>query len=114
MFQTLYKFSIYCKNINYKLKNVIKSFEDRLEYNDYDKELLMRICNSYTKSKQIQKGSGNIFSPSNEWLPIYENNLKEVILPLNSHDYIKLHKLFSNFYREDCSEGLVGSYNMKK
>lgn len=112
--ESFLKFLIYSKNNNYKLDNVSKSFQKRLEFNEYDEELLKRICNAYAKSKQIQLASEKVFSPSNEWLPIYENNLKEVILALNSHDYKKLHHLYSNFYREDCSEGLVGSYNMKK
>ena len=113
MFQTFIKYIFYKKNKNYNLKNVKKSFENRIENNDYDIEILTRICNAYNKSKEVQFKRDKVFSPSNEWLPIYENNLADVISALKSNDYKKLHNIFSNFYREDCSEGLVGSYDMK-
>jgi putative sugar O-methyltransferase len=112
-FQTLLRFLSLKSHNDYKLSNVKRSFNQRLDNNEYDEILLKRICDAYNKSKLVQSKSENIFSPSNEWLPIYENSLKDVISALKTYNYQKLHSIFANFYREDCSDGLVGSYDMR-
>jgi putative sugar O-methyltransferase len=93
---------------NYDLSSVEKGFADRNEKMSEDSDLLNRICIAYNKSKKIQRHVSPVYSPSNEWLPIYERPLKEVIDALTKGDLNKLGHIYSNFWRDPCSTGLTG------
>jgi len=93
---------------NYDFKSVEDGFKNRFEENQDDTIIINRICEAYNKVKVVQKNQPIVYKPSNEWLPIYEKNLKEVIDALSSNDIVKLGSIYRNFWRDPCSTGLVG------
>lgn len=70
--------------------------------------ILKRIIAAYKKAKAKQKGSGEAFNVSNEWLPIYERQLGPVMKALLSENITELQRMYQNFFRDPCSTGLVG------
>lgn len=92
----------------YDLDMVDKGFADRREETQDDSEILGRICASYNKAKDVQRHASPVYSPSNEWLPIYEKPLREVIDALTNRDINKLGRIYGNFWRDPCGTGLVG------
>lgn len=100
---------------NYDLDLVDKGFAERKKEMQDDSEILNRICVAYKKAKDVQRHVSPVYSPSNEWLPIYERPLKEVIEALTNRDINTLGRIYGNFWRDPCSTGLVGfPINMKK
>ena len=114
--EVLLKSKDYKHNQYYKMNNdVAKCFEDRIENHGDDTKLLKRISSAYNKASTDMLGYPEIFRPSNEWLPIYKHNLKEVMQALEECNTSELDKIYRNFWREPCSRGLVGlPLDMKK
>lgn len=94
---------IYKRNIK-----LDRCFEDRGDLFGSDFELLNRIAVSYKISSNDILEYSDVFRPSNEWLPIYSNYLKEVMKALGGFDLEAIGRIYGNFWREPCSTGLVG------
>lgn len=73
-----------------------------------DVVILKRIIAAYKKAKVTQKGAGEAFDVSNEWLSIYERNLGPVMNALLSENITEVRRMYQNFFRDPCSTGLVG------
>jgi putative sugar O-methyltransferase len=73
-----------------------------------DIAILNRISEAYNKAKAVQKMAEPYYQVSNEWLPIYNSSLKEVMAALEKKDLEKLGRIYQNFMRNQCSAGLVG------
>ncbi len=67
-----------------------------------------RVIASYNKAKSLQPGAGPCFSPSNEWLSIYESYMGEAMSVMKAGNRGKLREIYSNFWRDPCSTGLHG------
>lgn len=93
---------------NYNLALLEKGFKPQVVDSSDDTVILTRICNSYNKSKQVQKTENPVYSPSNEWVPIYEKPYREVMQALSSGDIEKLSVIYRNFWRNSTSAGLIG------
>lgn len=99
----------YKKDKNYIMNyDVKKCFEDRKLPKSDDTELLKRISISYKKASKDILNHPELFRPSNEWLPIYIHNLKHVIQALEECNIQRLDEIYSNFWRDPCSTGLIG------
>ncbi len=97
----------YMKEKRYRLELVEQGFENRK--NDViDDVIFERIIASYNKAKSIQLKSESIYQVSNEWLPIYESYMNEIIQALTSPSIDKVSSIYNNFFRESCSVGLHG------
>lgn len=112
----LFKSKNYRFDANYRNNNDInKCMEDRLDLTGDDTALLERISSAYKKASHDLLSSSEVFRPSNEWLPIYQQYLKEIIQALEVCDTKELDKIYRNFWREPCSTGLIGlPVDMKK
>ena len=95
-------------DMNYNFDSVDKGFAVRKEELQDDSEILNRICVAYNKAKDVQRIVSPVYRPSNEWLPIYERPLKDVIEALTNSDINTLGRIYNNFWRDPCSTGLVG------
>jgi SAM-dependent methyltransferase len=74
-----------------------------------------RVIASYNKAKSLQPSAGPCFSPSNEWLPIYESFIGEVMSVMKAGNRARLREIYGNFWRDPCSTGLHGlPLDMKK
>ena len=93
---------------NYDLDLVDRYFIDRRAEASDDSAILRRICLAYNKAKDFQRKVSPVFHPSNEWLPVYQNCMKEVIAALTNEDIVTLSRIYANYWRDPCSTGLVG------
>lgn len=73
-----------------------------------DTAILKRIIEAYKKAKIKQREASETFNVSNEWLHIYERILGPVMHALESEDLPALNAMYSNFFRDACSQGLAG------
>jgi hypothetical protein len=95
-----------CKD--YDLASVPRGFQDQpCQYPD-DTAILDRIIAAYKKAKAAQMNAAHAYQVSNEWLPIYERPLQEVMQALRSKDRERLRVIYRNFMRDRCSTGLHG------
>jgi len=100
---------------NYNLNLVEKGFLDRRADAGDDKALLSRIIKAYKLAKESQHGVSPSYQVSNEWVPIYNHQLGEVMRALQSEDVVALGSIYENFWRNSCSAGLIGlSLDMQK
>jgi len=93
---------------NYNLNLVEEAFLSRNTNVKIDRRVLTRITDSYNKAKVAQKSVDVCYQVSNEWVPIYEKSLKEIMGVLQNNEIEKLGIIYSNFFRESCSAGLIG------
>lgn len=87
---------------------VPEGFAPRPEPEEDDRALLDRICTAYIKSTERQRAASLAFRPTQWWQRIREKNLPSVIRALATRDIDALGSMYSNFFRDRCSTGLVG------
>lgn len=92
----------------YDLGNVSRGFHQRKPDLRGDAELLERICSAYNKATQQEPAYGVIYGPSYWWQQIRRDNLSPVMRALHLRDIHALGEMYSNFFRDPCSAGLVG------
>lgn len=91
----------------YNLDLVESGFENR-NVESTDNKYIERIIRSYNLAKDVQLRSGQCYQVSNEWLPIYEAYMGDIINALSSSAVSEVAKIYNNFFRESCSVGLHG------
>jgi putative sugar O-methyltransferase len=106
--EILAKSKDYRDDRNYKPETLEACFANRVQAPSDDRALLERIVNAYNKGSKDQLARPELFRPSNEWLPIYRKYLGSVIDYLEKQDIENLDKTYRNYFRDDCSTGLVG------
>jgi putative sugar O-methyltransferase len=100
---------------NHRPDLVVLGFLDRAQNNIDDSAILKRIVISYNKAKIAQQNAPAAYQVGNEWLPIYNHNLRGVMAALAKGNIDELATMYRNFFRDPCSTGLVGlAVNMKK
>jgi putative sugar O-methyltransferase len=100
---------------NYRLDLVAQGFLDRTQENIDDSTILTRIVSSYNKAKVAQINVASVYQVSNEWLPIYNHDLRGVMEALAKGNLEELAGIYRNFFRDPCSTGLRGlPVDMKK
>jgi putative sugar O-methyltransferase len=93
--------------------NIYQCFQER-NNNISNPEIIERIIKSYNLAKLEQEKLSSIYGVSNEWIPIYNLYMVDIIEALKSKNKDKVSKIYNNFMREDCSVGLHGlPVNMK-
>ncbi|WP_448105297.1 putative sugar O-methyltransferase [Pedobacter panaciterrae] len=91
----------------FKNNDVLKCFEQK-SYSTENNDIIKRIITSYNKAKLVQKTLPTEYQVGNEWLPIYNRQLKEIMNALELRDELKVKAIYENFMRDDCSTGLHG------
>ena len=91
----------------YDLQSVLDGFASRIDDSDGDQALLERICASYQKAAQQEQCAPEIYRASSWWQERRQGHLKPVIAALHQSDIAALRKMYTNFYRDPCSAGLV-------
>jgi len=100
---------------NYRLELVAQGCLDRGQKDIDDSAILKRIAASYSKAKLAQQNAAPAYQVSNEWIPIYNRNLRGVMEALAKGNLEELAAMYRNFFRDPCSTGLIGlTANMKK
>jgi putative sugar O-methyltransferase len=93
---------------NYRPELVPAWFAPRPGIAQDDSIILRRIIAAYKMAKINQRDAGEAFNVSNEWLPIYEQDLGPVMKALLAEDVGELQRMYQNFFRDPCGTGLVG------
>jgi hypothetical protein len=85
---------------------VIDGFRDRSESGNGDQKLIARICRSFEAASSISPPEP--FGPTNWWIELRRSSLRSVLNALQAGDISALEGMYSNFFRDRCSDGLVG------
>ena len=91
----------------YALQNVTNGFAPRVDNSSDDSELLDRICTAYIKAVESQKVARDIYQPTHWWSLVQQTRLQPVLQALEKRDLRALQRMYSNFYRDACSSGLI-------
>ncbi len=99
--------SLLMNNPNYRLEAVENGFAAR-DSAPVDREVVTRIITSYNKAKEVQATCPGHYQVSNEWLPLYEGYMGDIMTAMKAVDCDKVITIYRNFMRERCSIGLHG------
>jgi len=94
-------------DLRYDLNNVTEGFKPRLECSSDDSDLLERICKAYVRTSSHPGPVRACFEPTKWWKELGET-LGPVRRALLEADIDSLGTMYSNFFRDHCSAGLVG------
>jgi hypothetical protein len=92
----------------YDLRNVTNGFVSRIDDAGDDAALLQRICTAYIKAVEQQPFAGAIYQSTEWWQQVRERSLGPVMRALQTRDVGALSRMYRNFFRDPCSNGLVG------
>jgi putative sugar O-methyltransferase len=95
------------KSAYFKGFNIADGFKDRFQPTE-DPEIINRIIKSYNKAKHVQKNLPEAYQVGNEWLPIYDQYMGEIMNALSTENTSEVNKIYENFMRHNCSVGLHG------
>jgi hypothetical protein len=90
----------------YQLQNLTTGFASRIDDSSADQELLERICGAYIRATENQKNAPESYQPS-KWWDVQQTRLQPVMQALKKLDIRALRLMYSNFYRDPCSSGLL-------
>jgi hypothetical protein len=97
------------------LQNVTEGFRSRLDKSSDDIELLERICTAYIKTVTDLQSAPDPFGVTEKSKQLRQRSLGPVIKALLTRDIDSLRRMYSNFFRDSCSAGLLGApYGMAK
>lgn len=86
-------------------QRLVKSLED---------DKIERICKAYNLAIS-DNYDRDMYYISDEWIPVYEKYMGEIISALKEKQIFQIKDNYDNFYRRNCSAGLVGlPTNMKR
>lgn len=71
-----------------------------------DEQILRRICRAYRAATcaPVQE----VYTPTAWWKILQRTSLRHVIAALTMGDITALQRMYANFFRDSCSDGLVG------
>jgi hypothetical protein len=97
------------------LQNVTEGFRSRLDKSTDDAELLERICMAYIKTVTDLQSVPDPFGATEKARQLRQRSLVPVAKALLTRDIDSLRRMYSNFFRDSCSAGLLGvPYGMSK
>jgi hypothetical protein len=97
----------------YDLDVVTRGFRDRIGDNRSDRLLLQRICRAYSLAVGQGQAVSSKYDPTPWWQQHRNLTLQPVMRALASHDFDTLQKMYENFFRDDCSTGLLPVQRVK-
>ena len=96
----------YGKDTRFRLDLVEQGFLDRSESRQCDRQVLSRICEAYQAATSVPIPEA--YEPTSWWEMLRRVNLQRVIKALQASDIDALQRMYGNFFRDSCSDGLVG------
>jgi hypothetical protein len=84
----------------------VKGFRNRDESEKCDRELLTRICKSYAAASSIPLAKP--YEPTDWWRELRHSSLGPILKALQTADISALERMYATFFRDRCSDGLVG------
>ena len=96
---------IYKFDPRFRLEVVEQGFRPLPDSDQCDRDLLRRISEAYKAA--TANPIGELYRPTEWWETIRRTSLQPVIQALETGDIDALHLMYSNFFRDPCSDGLV-------
>jgi hypothetical protein len=102
-------------DVRFDLQHVTDGFLSRVDHSGDDVALLERICAAYNKTVQQQQSVSEAYKATAWWKQIQQRSLCGVMRALVTRDIDALRRMYSNFFRDPCSSGLLAApYGMSK
>jgi len=98
----------YRGDTRFDLSNVSRGFAPRLDDSCADVRLVQRICAAYKQAVEQERSAPKAYQASGFWQDVRSASLGPVMHALENQDILSLATIYSNFYRDPCSAGLVG------
>ena len=96
----------------WKLDHVEEGFRHRIDSQQCDTELLRRICKAYEAASRAPVPKA--YRATEWWEALRRTSLQRVIHALEEQDVDALQSMYANFFRDRCSDGLVGKTPLLK
>jgi hypothetical protein len=96
----------YGKDTRFRLELVEQGFLDRGESTPCDRQVFSRICDAYHAAASVPIPEA--YEPTSWWEMLRRANLQRVMKALQMADIDALQRMYGNFFRDPCSDGLVG------
>lgn len=97
---------IYKDDPRFRPDAVEQGFRCRNGSHQNDLELLRRICEAYRAA--IRNPAPETYRPTSWWEAVRRISLQPVMRALETSDLAALQGMYANFFRDQCSDGLVG------
>jgi putative sugar O-methyltransferase len=94
-------------NNNFKENDITKCFAENI-VKTLNTTSIDRIITSYKKAKKVQATKPIEYQVGNEWSPIYDMFMNNIITALVSEDKVNVNNIYENFMRDQCTRGLHG------
>ncbi len=105
----------YRGDARYDLMNVSNGFTSRPDASCGDDEVLERICVAYIAAAQREQFAPEVYQASAWWRQVRLTSHGPVIRALSSRDLASLRRMYSNFFRDASSTGLISvPYSLTK
>lgn len=98
----------YRRDPRFDLNHVSHGFAPRLNDSSVDVHLLRRICGAYKRAMEQEQSASEAYKASGWWSEVRNASLGPVMHALETEDIASLTTIYSNFYRNPCSAGLIG------
>jgi putative sugar O-methyltransferase len=104
---------LFKQDVRYDLNGVTRGFREHPNQQCSDAVLLQRICKAYSLTIERQQAASAKYRPTPWWQQQRDLYLGPVMRALTSHDIGTLQRMYENFFRDDCSTGLIPVQRMK-
>jgi len=98
--------SRYKEDARFQLEAVLQGFVDRGESGWCEGQTLRRICEAYRAASSMS--TPEVYEPTGWWRALRDTSLRGVLEALETCDIDTLQWMYANFFRDPCSDGLVG------
>jgi hypothetical protein len=97
----------YRADSRYNLQNVSDGFISRSANSCDDTGLIERICSAFIKATKEQRLAPECYGPTGWWNEVRKASLGPVTRALEERDVEGLRRMYGNFFRDRCSNGLI-------
>jgi hypothetical protein len=95
----------YKEDSRFRLDAVTEGFRNR-PTEQCDRQIINRICDAYRAASS--ESIPEVYQPTNWWKALRSTSLRQVLLALEAGDLATLERIYANFLRDSCSDGLMG------
>lgn len=96
----------YKGDMRFQLAAVEQGLLDRSDSGQCDEQIIRRICESYRAATSSPLWEA--YEPTEWWKMLQRTSLQRVLAALKIGDVVALQRIYANFFRDSCSDGLVG------
>src|SRR5579884_1490773 len=96
------------KDPRYSGQTVWKGFAPRTSHASGDNALFERICAAYASAMEHQHTALEVYGPTQWWENLRQSALRPAMQALSTQNLDALRGMYGNFFRDNCSAGLVG------